>query len=659
LGFAGDARPERAEKSGRSEEKMALAVRFPIRIKLLAVISVILVMAQAAVTFLVHITITSDIKKTAWDNNDKNGTLALLESDAVFSALRSQVNVFTRDVALTPDMFDYLSNNLFNQSNENQMETIIAVFFLDNNGSVTRKAINEVFFEENEIEVQMGDTFIQNMRRPPFNQPGSDTFSETGSARYELFNASPDFSGLHILTMSWDNVVMLFSVEALAESFASGANTSSLVNGAGDVLIHADAEMVKSGASMIGDPFVQRAIRSEKGIRDHYKTADGREFFAESHRLKSGDTVVITSIQSDVLFEGIQATTRRNIYFSFCIWFLAVLFIWFFSRSISEPLGRLQAASANIENGYYHIELVSKSKDEIGTLTQSIQSMAHMLQNFEKFTNKYVARLARSGQLSAGGEKKWATIFFSDIRSFTAISETMKAEDVVGLLDSYMESMVACVLMTGGCIDKFIGDAIMAHWGAVESTGSPETDAYCGVRCALMMRAALACFNVGRGSLRKPVIKIGCGLNAGEVIAGQVGSEERSEYTIIGNAVGFADRTETYNKPFGTELLITEQVHNLCGDRFVTEELPAVTQNGQKVRIFTVINVKLREDADEILADLEKVPNTFRGICECYIGEGGPKTLANVRTLIGIPTPDLSLANTDEEEKKYKLKSAG
>jgi adenylate cyclase len=172
-----------------------------------------------------------------------------------------------------------------------------------------------------------------------------------------------------------------------------------------------------------------------------------------------------------------------------------------------------------------------------------------------------------------------------------------------------------------------------------------------------MMRAALACFNVGRGSPRKPLIKIGCGLNADEVAAGQVGSKERSEFTIIGDAVGFADRTETFNKPFGTELLITEHVWHLCGNRFITKELPSVIQNGRKVRMFTVINVKTKEDADAILADLEKIPDTFRRICEHYIGEDGPKTFDDIRTLIGIPTPDLSTVNMDKEEKKYKLKA--
>jgi adenylate cyclase len=251
---------------------------------------------------------------------------------------------------------------------------------------------------------------------------------------------------------------------------------------------------------------------------------------------------------------------------------------------------------------------------------------------------------------------KTATLFFSDIRSFTAMSEKLTAREVVVLLNAYMERMVACVNVTGGTIDKFIGDALMAHWGAVESAGSPELDALNGVRCALLMRACLFNFNAERrGGDAEPKIKIGCGLNTGTVLAGQIGSAERVVYTVIGQAVTFAERTETFNKPFGTEILVSEYTWNYVKDFFIAEEMPGVEETGRQVRIFAIVNVKTEEEEAHLLGLLDAMPENDKDRTRKCIGAAGPQTLTEVRSLLGIPTPDLSGLNLEEEEKKYSL----
>jgi adenylate cyclase len=147
-----------------------------------------------------------------------------------------------------------------------------------------------------------------------------------------------------------------------------------------------------------------------------------------------------------------------------------------------------------------------------------------------------------------------------------------------------------------------------------------------------MMRAALGELNAARSKNDpgNPEIRIGCGINSGIVTAGQIGSEQRMEYTAIGDPVNLASRVEALNKPFGTDILITEDTWELIGDKFITEEMPAVTVKGKEkpVRIFAIVNMK---------------------------NVSGPKTLAEVRILLGIPTPELNKVETDEEEKKYKI----
>ena len=255
-----------------------------------------------------------------------------------------------------------------------------------------------------------------------------------------------------------------------------------------------------------------------------------------------------------------------------------------------------------------------------------------LMVSFSKFTNKTIAQKAASGELSLGGENRTATIFFSDIRSFTAMSEKMQPHEVVEFLNAYMTRMVDCVNKTGGVVDKYIGDAIMAVWGAPESSGSPAADALHAVTAALMMRDSLARFNSERAAKGLAPVRIGCGINSGPVVAGQIGSEERMEYTVIGDAVNLASRTEALNKPFATDILITENTYSLIKEKIIAAEMPGVHVKGktEAIKMFAVIN-----------------------LC----GRDGAKSIADVRKLIGTVAPDLSKVHTDDEEKKYNIQA--
>jgi len=266
--------------------------------------------------------------------------------------------------------------------------------------------------------------------------------------------------------------------------------------------------------------------------------------------------------------------------------------------------------------------------------------MSSALRIFGRFTNREIAVRAMRGEIKPGGLPKHATIFFSDIRGFTALSENFtkafgdKASDkIVFWLNNYLTSMVECVEKTGGVVDKFIGDAVMAHWGTAYSSGSPRKDAFNCVKAAIMMRHALIALNKNRvaNDSGDPPIRIGCGINTGIVTAGQIGSELRMEYTVIGDPVNLASRVEALTKPLATDILITEDTFNLIGDSLITEEMPPVTVKGKAkpVRLFAVVNFTE--------------------------AKGGPRTLAEVRKLLGVEAPELSKVDLDAEEKKYKI----
>lgn len=638
---------------------------FPIRAKLILLITTLLLVSLGLISFIAAFFVRHDLEQSAWENNISVNEMSAAAAELELSGIIAKVSVLISDIETLTN-----AQSAGSQQNENIIMGTAEIenfFFSENSDIVAVVAqpsavaggggytlYNRKFLNNNDIQPSMIDAFMTVQNRAAERASGGII---------TMLNAAPALGGIPVLSLFFNLqnsnspvCAVFFSSESITSAFGTGTNSTILVNNSGDLLVASESSLINEGANFSNMPFVETVLKSnETNIAERYKDYSGNEFFGGASRIKALNVIVLTSIPCEVIFEGIDTTTTRNIYLSIGVWFLSILFFWFFAKKISQPLKNLTVAVKDIEDGEYHLELVSNNQDETGMLTRTVVSMSHVLENFERFTNKEIARLARSGQLETAGSKKNITMFFSDIRSFTAISEKLSPNEVIEFLNQYMERMVACVLITGGAIDKFIGDAVMAYWGAVTTAGSVQADAFNGVKTALLMRASLACFNAGRGSDKKPIIKIGCGLNSGEVVAGQIGSQERIVFTVIGDTVSFADRTETLNKPFGTEILVTEYTHNLIKDYFITERMGEVTEDNKKVGIYAVINIKEGENSEKLLADLEKLPHIDMNIARLYAGPDGPRTIEDVRKLINIPEPDLSNLNLDEEEKKYSI----
>ncbi len=177
--------------------------------------------------------------------------------------------------------------------------------------------------------------------------------------------------------------------------------------------------------------------------------------------------------------------------------------------------------------------------------------------NFERFFAPDVARViaASQGAVRPGGERREVTVLFNDIRGFTPLAETLPPEEIAAVLTEYFTEMVDVVFEYGGTVDKFIGDAIMAIWGAPLSAPD-DTDR--AVRAAIAMQAALTTLNARWVRAGHRTLSIGIGLNRGEVFAGKIGSERRLEYTVLGDAVNIASRLCSEAGP--GEILITDSV---------------------------------------------------------------------------------------------------
>ncbi|HEY4440291.1 MAG TPA: adenylate/guanylate cyclase domain-containing protein [Candidatus Elarobacter sp.] len=190
--------------------------------------------------------------------------------------------------------------------------------------------------------------------------------------------------------------------------------------------------------------------------------------------------------------------------------------------------------------------------------------------------------------LDLSGKRVRVTIFYSDIRGFTAMSEKMSPEEIYGALNEYFEEMCQIVFKYGGYVDKFIGDCLMA----VFSAPNPHPDdAYNAVRSAWDQQQKILSMMTEWAAQGRPIFTVGMGLNTGEVVMGNLGSSDRLNYTVIGDNVNTAARL--YNVAKGGQTIISESTYNEVKDRFIVNELPPVSVKGKELplRNFEIIGL--------------------------------------------------------------------
>ena len=238
------------------------------------------------------------------------------------------------------------------------------------------------------------------------------------------------------------------------------------------------------------------------------------------------------------------------------------------SRLILNPLKNLTDASKRIQSGDYKTRVGIVTADELGVLADSFNDMADSLaekdfmrDTFGKVVDPEVRDYLMSGAgreslgNALGGETRDVTVLFCDIRSFTALSEKMEASKVVYLLNRYFTALGKCITAHHGIINKYIGDAIMAIFGAPVASQNSTKDAF---EAAVDMRRALEEVNKSFEAEGLPQLKFGIGIHTGPVFAGTIGAESRMEYTVIGDTVNTASRLESLCKNYTSDLLLSE-----------------------------------------------------------------------------------------------------
>ena len=237
-------------------------------------------------------------------------------------------------------------------------------------------------------------------------------------------------------------------------------------------------------------------------------------------------------------------------------------------------------------------------KDEPGCLLmiEDITREKRMKTTFSRYMNKQVAeRLMEEGEDALGGRLQKATVLFSDLRSFTSLSERIGPQETVNLLNEYFSLMADIVLDKGGLLDKYIGDAVMAVFG-VPVLGPSDADV--AVEAAIEMFRALRGFNARRAASGHEPIGMGIGINTDEVVSGNIGSLKRMDYTVIGDGVNLASRLESANRHYGTQLLLSDLTRTALRAKYEMREVDRLRVRGKHhpVAVYEVLD-HLEEDS--------------------------------------------------------------
>ncbi len=684
--------------------------------KLIGIISVIVLVSVAAVTFVSATMFSNDTKVNAEDNN-------LTINKRTAGDLENKIESVKKSVAMFLDLIYSNSGNEFeikrNTENFFSRNKEISAVYLLNSGKCYK---NNDFFLEGDLDSEVMASYV-------LQSDESVEKAKTGICHIE--NGTPVFNVPELVIFfpvnngeETDVVVVAFESESFAESIEASVNASFFVNSSGNVLVHSDTELMKSNADMESHKLVQLIKNENEGevsqnaIQSNYVSDDGLRYIGAYKRLSNCDGYVITEVQSDVIFGAVQKTTKLSLYIAIAVLALAVLFIRFYARSIARPLELLTAITNEINGGNFNTnlfeELNESRKDEIGVLNRSTKDERDILNTVTSLTNQGVTKAIVKKTIDFEPHLKDITIFFSDIRGFTAISDGFSkrfgeksAGEIISFLNDYMSRMVACISLTGGNVDKFEGDAIMACWGVLRDDdlsyelmddSNPEKarlreihdqhvrhDTISAIKATIGMRYALMKYNKDAEAFTKlhadeplakykPHIQIGCGLNVGRATVGFMGSKEKMEFTSIGDAVNLASRTESSNKPCGTDILLSQDTYDLLkydyirseennytispkyiNDEIVVEQIPVTfdVKGKGKQHFYGVVNMP-RFDIEAFFKRAE--PDfTVDEDCARACGPAGPQTLNEVRNMLNIPIPDFDKVDLNAEENKIQV----
>jgi len=359
---------------------------------------------------------------------------------------------------------------------------------------------------------------------------------------------------------------------------------------------HSKIEEVNKPYSL---PPLRKAAGSGEDVRVSFFPYDGKEaLFFESpivyQKIKVGK--VYLAITQEKVLQNIKDARTFTWLLTAVITMLGIPLSLILSTYFSGPIRKLRQGTKALGTGRLDYRVRIERNDELGDLALAFNRMAEDLELKERIKDSFGRYVAPEivEKILANPDNKWmkglkveVTVLFVDIRGFTALSEKKDPEGIVDLLNAYFSQVTEAVIKHGGHINKFLGDEALAVFGAPVSN---TMHAQSAVRCALEIQTRISRLN-GEGKLGEDGIKVGIGVNTGEMVAGNLGSPRRMEYTVIGDNVNVASRITSIAKE--GEILVSGSTYDMAvdGGEFRFEEMGRVTVRGRSegIRIYKVV----------------------------------------------------------------------
>ena len=370
-----------------------------------------------------------------------------------------------------------------------------------------------------------------------------------------------------------------------------------------EVNVESDNDIILPKISETTDEALSKAVKELLGrnkICTSYKLKNGSEYIATIQKLdKTPFSLVMTAPQSDFI-EDLITIQQRMFFISALTFLCAFHIIILLSRRISDPIAQLCKTAHAIKDMNLENFLATPKSNiaEIQALSDAMNSIRTNISTFSKYTPKDLVRklLKEGSNPELGGKTEEITLFFSHIENFTTISEKLPAEYLIFHLSEYFAELTKSISQYNGTIDKYIGDAIMAIWGA---PSADEEQSIHACEAALSCQEILMQLSKKWLPLGKPALPTQIGIHTGSAVVGNIGSRDRMNFTAIGDAVNIASRLGGANKFYGTKVLVSETVEIKARKKILFRVIDKIAVKGRSSGITVFEPLCSIKDADE------------------------------------------------------------
>lgn len=378
-------------------------------------------------------------------------------------------------------------------------------------------------------------------------------------------------------------------------------------------LTQKDNELVQNQLGKLGDVRVTAALaeRIRSGTDRFHFTAgpDNTEYIGVfspfPKNFKKPWELLIIAPTNDFV-GGIKDTNRRLLIFGALVFFLQLVLIYRLSRALSRPIEQLAEEVVHIRDfKFSQAPMVESRIAEIDHLAKAVFMLTRALQSFTSYVPRgLVKQLIDSGQgTRLGVESRYLTLFFTDLEGFSTLSEAEPSQQLLSRVSDYFSSVTQSIEQEHGTVDKYIGDAVMAFWGAPTPI---ENHAYLACVAAVRSQRRMAIRNQEWAGQSLSALKVRIGIHSDSVLVGNVGSAERVSYTVMGDGVNVAARLEGMNKEMGTWVCVSQAVYRAAGERLWLRPIDTVTVKGRKGELLIYELLAIRDGDAETAATAEE-----------------------------------------------------